>query len=103
MKHSPRTWLLTRHTAATPALDAARRTALRDFDPVPIAQLLPAIFRPHRHLWSILAAVWALLAVLHFSRPSVPADTSRSTVIAATWFSSSPQLHALLAQTSPRP
>ena len=82
--------LLARHAAATPQLDAIRRTVLSDSParhaadhaPVPAAQLLRALFLPDRRLWTTLAATWALLLALHLlnsraastQSPFAPAD-----------------------------
>ncbi len=81
MKQSPHDWLLARHRAATPSLDSIRRTALetalRDAVPVPISQLLPALFLPNRRLWTALAATWVILLVLHVAqRPASPASAT---------------------------
>jgi hypothetical protein len=107
-KQSPRHWLLARHTAATPQLDSARRAALatvqRDAAPVPISQLLPALFFPNRGVWTALAATWLLLTALHFAQrppaltsPSTP-ELSHAELAARTdWFvNRQAQLHALL-------
>ncbi len=115
-KKSPRDYLLARHTAAAPQLDALRQSVLSSLTrhaaedaPVPTSQLLRALFLPHRRLWAALAATWLLLATIHFSqRPSPSATptqlaTEKSTLTRSElaahpdWFANrQAQLHALL-------
>lgn len=66
---TPRDWLLARHAAASPRLDALRRAAL----PPPAlswGDFLREVFRPHRTAWRALAAAWVVLALFHLARPT---------------------------------
>ncbi|MBL9206605.1 MAG: hypothetical protein JNN01_16045 [Opitutaceae bacterium] len=71
MKHTPRRWLLNRHRPAEPALDSLRQAVLAaarsETEPVSWAALLPALFRPHRRVWTALLAAWLCLAGLHLA------------------------------------
>jgi hypothetical protein len=116
MKHTPRRWLLARHRPAEPALDSLRQAVLAaarsETEPVTWAALLPALFRPHRRIWTALLATWLGLAGLHLavrtSDPTAPLtpDQPRATLAARArdrgdagahgFLSHQAQLHALL-------
>jgi hypothetical protein len=116
MKHPPRHWLLARHRPAEPALDALRQVVLAaarsETEPVTWAALLPALFRPHRRIWTALLATWLGLAGLHLavrtSDPTAPltSDQPRASLVAHSraqaragaygFLDHQAQLHALL-------
>ncbi len=75
-QHSPRDWLLARHTAARPKLDALRAAALAP-RPLTWRHLPGELFRPNQRAWLALAAVWAVLAVVEFYRPTPPLNPNR--------------------------
>jgi hypothetical protein len=73
---SPRDILLARHRAAVPELDRARAAALAIAFPriAPVSLLAVFwrdVFLTYRSTWCGLAAVWLILAALHFSNPLV--------------------------------
>lgn len=68
---NPRAWLLTRHTLATPKLDALRHASL----PAPSLlwrDVLHGLFFPQRHLWGALVAVWLGLLAFHLALGGPP-------------------------------
>lgn len=70
----PRDWLLDRHAAATPALDALRRdlvTSLQAAEPG-WREVIIALFQPYRRAWQALGVVWLVIVLLHFSRAPQP-------------------------------
>ncbi len=94
---SPRDWLLSRHTTATPQLDTLRRAALPE-PPLSFREVLGEIFRPHRNAWRALAAVWVALLAFHFAthRPALaPTLTPEAAITQLKLLTS----HATLAQT----
>lgn len=60
---SPRDWLLARHAAAGPRLEAVRRRSL----PEPARDVWHELFAPHRRIWQALACAWVLVLVFHYA------------------------------------
>ncbi len=100
---TPRDWLLARHTAATPQLDALRRAAL----PSPAITwrvFVRELIQPNRAAWRTLAAVWFALVVFHFTIGR--ADAGRlpdpPPAVFAAWLASL-STHELTLQTDSAP
>lgn len=98
MNRTPRDWLLARHAAAGPMLDALRGAAL----PEPRLggrEFLRELFRPARPAWTALAAVWLVLLVIRVAQPAPPKGAVPSPEFEAAWSTSIAQLDALLDET----
>ena len=75
---TPRDWLLSRHAAATPKLDALRRAA-RPEASITWRDFLRELFRPHRRAWQSLVAAWLLLLLFHLAHPRPALDPNMPT------------------------
>lgn len=103
----PREWLLERHAAATPKLDALRQELIASMhSPEPAwREVLVALFHPYRRAWQALGVVWLVIALLHFSRAPQPPSAQLpppSPETIATWYSQL-KTHEALAQVPRSP
>jgi hypothetical protein len=104
---SPRDILLARDRDAMPALDGARIAALATVCPrTAPASLLAVfwreIFLTYRSAWCSLAAVWLILAALHFSDPVAgPARKTDSPIARDDLLAAWARQRRLLAEISP--
>ena len=101
---TPRDHLLSRHAAACPQLDALRLAVL-PAPPFSWRQFAAELFRPHRHVWQVIAAVWLGLLAWNFSfaraHPTTPVATPPPEAV-ATWLAQF-KAHAPLAQIDSHP
>lgn len=95
---TPRDWLLARHADAGPMLDELRRAAL----PEPRLsghEFLRELFRPAWSVWTTLAAVWVVIALVQFAQPPQSRRNLSLPLYAAAWSTSTAQIDALLEET----
>ena len=100
---TPRDLLLNRRATALPQLDALRRAALPALA-FSWRQFTGELFRPHRHVWQVIACVWLGLLAWNFSfaraaNPSAAVAPPPPEAVTA-WLNQL-KTHAPLAQIDP--
>jgi len=98
MNQSPGRWLLERHAATVPELDALRRAALPE-PRLSGREFLRELFLPSRPVWTAVAAAWIAVFALNASQPSRPKPPRPVAGFAVVWSTSNALLDALLAET----
>lgn len=101
---SLRSWFLNRHAAVSPRLDLVRCSALPTAD-LGWFDVLRALFLPQRTAWTVLAAIWLTLAIVHFlpgPTRNLPTSTPPQPEAVASWLQQI-KSHETFAQATRHP